>query len=570
MKRALLVAALALGACAAPSSYDGLTGGTKEAAPAAPRKEDSTVLPPRALSPLSVSFIASSRPRLRWSLADSASSLTGAIVELSKTRAFASDVKRFEAKGGELVVPEDLALGVWFWRLKGSTDTSFGTATSPVWEMVVRGPAAHGSSDAPTRSMVDMNGDGEPDLLVGSTVDFSMSGGPPGTPPGPPGATGAAVVAYVGDPDRGFAGPPVDGWSDVASAYAGPLAIGGGTDFNGDGLTDLVESGVDVFVEGGQTSFGVNLVYSNLPNANANAMGSSGSTSAYVFDLDHLVPLYIGGLQALPSVREGGDIDGDGYGEALIGMSGASMVVLGAAMSNQHPPLLPVYPTDDGSAGTPPRIALGCFDANADGLSDVVFSLTDTQQASARSFAAAGNHAQRLGDPKWLDAPDAKAAIAFAAGDFNGDGIDDIGITTPVGQSSRVCIWFGNRDKLLLPGPCVAAPAGETSFGASLTGVDLEGDGVDELLATTVAGTTDAVRAIRLDASGAATVAPVGAVGLGVRLTTIWPGRPGKGRWAAVASDGSRVGVFEGTALVTSMLPPTGHGIVGGFGRGLR
>jgi hypothetical protein len=88
VKRALLVAALALSACAAPSSYDGLAGGTKE---------DSSVAAPRPVSPISVSLIASSRPRLQWDLAASVATstsapLTGAVVELSRTHDFSGDV----------------------------------------------------------------------------------------------------------------------------------------------------------------------------------------------------------------------------------------------------------------------------------------------------------------------------------------------------------------------------------------------------------------------------------------------------------------------------------------------
>ena len=55
---------------------------------------------------------------------------------------------------------------------------------------------------------------------------------------------------------------------------------------------------------------------------------------------------------------------------------------------------------------------------------------------------------------------------------------------------------------------------------------------------------------------GTTSATPIGLPGVGIRLTTIWPGRPGKARWAAVASDGSRVAVFEGKELRTSIAPP--------------
>ncbi len=94
-----------------------------------------------------------------------------------------------------------------------------------------------------------------------------------------------------------------------------------------------------------------------------------------------------------------------------------------------------------------------------------------------------------------------------------------------VGTSTRICIWYGHREQLLNASPCVSAPQGDAAFGGSLTAVDLEGDGIDELLATAKAGDVEGVRVIRI-ANDTATTATIGQPGLGVRLTTIWPGRP--------------------------------------------
>ncbi|CAN5825732.1 hypothetical protein BH11MYX4_BH11MYX4_41550 [soil metagenome] len=555
MRGALLASLLALGACAAPSSFDGVAGGTKE---------DAAVEAPRPVSPVTVSLVASSRPRLKWSLGASA---TGAIVEMSRTRDFVA-VKRFEARGTELVVPEDLELGVWFWRLKGAAAGTVGTTASVIWEMVVRGPAANGSSDAPTRSMVDMNGDGEPDLLIGATVadgDGSSGGGValPGGPsatgaPKPAATTSAIVFFYGGDPVKGFSKGGKDGiLGNQGSTYDGPMAIGGGTDFDGDGFTDMIEAGSYAMAEDGQYWFDPSVTYAS-------------KGGEWAFDIERGGPLYIGqgGASTLPSVREGADVDGDGYGDALIGLEDFGFLMLGSVVKAPNmPAIMAVAPGMSSARTSKSRVAMGSFDANGDGLADVAFSYQSDFDPTARAFAAAGDRAQRIGEPKMIDAPDARLATAFAAGDFNGDGIDDVAVTTPVGSATRICLWYGHREQLLTPGPCVAAPAGDADFGASLTAVDLEGDGVDELLATAKTGDVEGVRVVRV-ANGAATAQPIGQPGLGVRLTTIWPGRPGKARWAAVAADGSRVGVYEGAELKETLTPPPGT--VRGFGRVLR
>lgn len=555
---ASLLVCAGLGACAAPSSFDGVAGGTKE---------DATVQAPRPVSPITVSLVASSRPKLKWALG---TKVTGAVVELSRTRDFVGEVKRFEASGTEAVVPEDLPLGVWFWRLKGTAAGLTGTTTSVVWEMVVRGPAANGSSDAPTRSMVDMNGDGEPDLLIAGTVADDPVGAPAEVSSGPvvtggapttPHTTSAMVFGYVGNATKGFT--VKDGVYGVqGSTYDGPISIGGGTDFDGDGFTDMIEAGSFGTYEKETGSFWF--------DTSVNYAGGSGDAKGgdYLFGARFAMP-YLPSSNSLPSVREGADVDGDGYGDAVIGLDEVGFLMLGSlAKVMSSPATMPIAPSALSGAPTgTTRVAMGAFDANGDGLADVAFSFKSAYQPTARAFAAAGDRAQRVSQPKMIDASDAKLATAFAAGDYNGDGLDDVAITTPVGSSTRICIWYGNRDQLLVPGPCVSAPEGDAAFGSSLTAVDLEGDGVDELLATARTGDLDGVRAIRV-ANGIATAAPIGLPGLGVRLTTIWPGRPGKARWAAVAADGSRVGIFEGGDLEQTLTPPPGT--VRGFGRGIR
>jgi hypothetical protein len=364
------------------------------------------------------------------------------------------------------------------------------------------------------------------------------------------------IVLYQGDRVRGLGFS--DGYSGAPASYAGPMSLGGGTDFNGDGLTDVIVSGLDVTEYGPKDfSFDVNVVFA-----------SAGAEAR--FDYDEGGTVYgPSGMPELPNVREAADVNGDGYGDSVVGLVDTGMVLLGTTITSP-PATVSIDPGLNGekSDKLTSRLAFGGFDANGDGLGDVAFSVADSYQPKARASVNLGNRTERVGASTMIDSADSRVATAFAAGDFNGDGIDDVAMSTMVDPSSRICIWFGDRSNVLRPGPCVVAAIGDTGFGASLTAADLEGDGVDELLATTKIGDTDGVAVVRIGADGTAAATPIGKPGLGVRLTTIWPGRPGKARGAAVAADGSRIGIFEGADLQATLTPPPG--IVKGFGRGLR
>src|SRR5260221_13650 len=78
---------------------------------------------------------------------------------------------------------------------------------------------------------------------------------------------------------------------------------------------------------------------------------------------------------------------GDGYGDAVVGIPFVGMLVLGAGSAKASPAVLPIYPSGPSAGGSPSavptsRVAMGGFDANGDGLGDVVFSLSDSYQPS--------------------------------------------------------------------------------------------------------------------------------------------------------------------------------------------
>jgi hypothetical protein len=157
------------------------------------------------------------------------------------------------------------------------------------------------------------------------------------------------------------------------------------------------------------------------------------------------------------------------------------------------------------------------------------------------------------------------SARAFATGDFNGDALSDVAIAD---TSGRVCLWFGDRSSLLVAGGCTKGLEGDADFGIQITAADLEGDGVDDLVVAAVAGGTTVLRTLALDGDALRAAALDGTAGLGMRLTTIWPGRPGKARWAASATDGRRIVVFEGTTTLQVLARPVD--VAARFGAALR
>jgi hypothetical protein len=564
VKRIALLALLGVAACGPGSKYDDLTGGSKE---------DQALTAPRPLSPLSVTMVSTSRPRLKWDLTGSA---TGAIVELCRTRACDGDVKRYEATGRELVVPEDLEPGIWFWRLTSRTEKTHGTATSATWEVLVRGPAAHGSSDAPTGAVVDYDGDGHADLLFVADLAVDSDGTPGPAALGMKGNEGATLDE---DMDSPF---PIIGPStpDVI-----PYSVAAGTDFDGDGFADM--------------GFGT----ATLHDGSWVDIEFGGVKAFDETKVDFQSGLTIRGV---PTIKEAGDIDGDGYGDLLTSDSQSIIARKGGANgASGFSPILQVF--DDPSMPAPKvdifarALAIGgAFDSNGDGFTDAAFGFptgpdklpftsstlsVDKQPA----LHGAGSGSAELNAPanpymmlapgsaglfnsptaRWsqLSVPGAGSvpvALTFAAGDFNGDGIADVAGTVKIGSTRHVCVWFGDVERVVEKGSCVTAPAYDTTLGDVLTTADLEGDGVDELLAVS-SEQGSSVQVLRFDTElKVAQTIP----NLGNALTTIWPGRPGLARWAARAADGQSIKVYEGTHLVQTVRPTPD--VVRGFGRVIR
>ncbi|MDF2692008.1 MAG: hypothetical protein K0S65_391, partial [Labilithrix sp.] len=516
-------------ACGPPDSFEGLTGGgpldagPETDAPAIVLRPDPVLAPPRAIAPLSQTWVAAPRPRFEWQLAAGA---TGARIELCRSRACDGEKKMIDVAGTELIPDEDLAPGVWFWRLVSRTAESFGEKTSPTWTVRVRG--GDSAKNAPNGSIVDVNGDGRADLLV--TVEYGNS---------------REITALLADNDDStsfvmtHSDRPLIGINVEVSDP--PIAT---SDIDGDGLSDLVYA----------DSFGGTPVFNTI----FTVPGSATATDA--FDLDRVTQPSLPPLDSLPKLAAAGDLDHDGWGDFAISSKTFALATFGTSSGLgtmqyllQFAPLPPDAGAPDGGPIPEPLVPLsilGGYDRNADGFSDLAL---ESPELEVPFFFYNGGAGRQLAfvDPQVLSTPSPSPPSVVAAGDFDGDGFADLALVTTLDSKPSVCVGRGAAALDSIHFVCWTPASPATGFGSSLIAGDVDADGRDEV----IVGSTGAGIDILTWSKDALTPQHL-ETPFGARLTMILPGRPEPAVWAATRTDGSGIAVFKGRERVTTLLPP--------------
>ena len=450
--------------------------------------------PPRPLAPLSTSRVTSRQPTLRWALPPG---IRDATIDLCSDRACTRPIGGSVHVTGTSYAPTSpLPTGVVYWRVHPATDTAL---TSPTWQLTVGAGSA--PVDTSWGTTLDVNGDGYADVAI-SAIDTAMTetalvylGGAGGL------ATTPAATLTVPD------GLDHDFTQSVASAG----------DVNGDGYADLIvgATGSDyAFVYPGGATGVATSPASTLPRpagfgydwfastAAAGDVNGDGYADVLVVLSDDrggvgYACVYLGsatGLATTPAVTfnapgggnfwvdgaTAGDVNGDGYGDVVIGTTntGSAYVYVGSASGLGTTPAT----TLGGPAGSSGfgLGAAGAGDVNGDGYADVIVGAPNSANAyvylggsagiaTTPSITLSGGYDSALGD-----------AVA-SAGDVNGDGYADVVVGANGGQSAT--IYLGSAKGLTTMPATTLTGVSASDFGYAVASAgDVNGDGYSDVI----------------------------------------------------------------------------------------
>ncbi len=411
--------------------------------------------PPRPVAPLSLGDVTQRRPTLRWVLP---SGYDGATVELCRDRECAPAIETLTVRGSSARPERDLPpRSVVFWRLRGRSGDTTDTVYGPTWLFHVPAASARTGVDTSANPHFDVNGDGYDDLVVGALY-------------ADPGAhDNAGSVSVFHGSAAGIAATAARVIEGVAAGDIFGVAVGNAGDLNGDGYADLAV-GASLANRGGRVETGTASVYHG---------GPSGISATRARVLEGTVERdYFGS-----SVASAGDVNGDGYGDLVVGSNGVdpggrfnagtANVFLGSAtgIPSTAATVLEGGTTLDAFGFS----SAGAGDVNGDGYSDlVVGSVESSPGGRYQAGRAAVFHGGQSGlseEAAWAiegaAAGDSLGVSVASAGDVNGDGYSDVVIgarrADPGGRSEAgsASVFLGG------PSGIAAGPAARRLDGAS-------------------------------------------------------------------------------------------------------
>lgn len=376
-----------------------------------------------------------------------------------------------------------------------------GPTSSSIWSQV----GAH-AGDEFGRELAfagDFNGDGFADALIG-VPDYN-------------GGAGGLYIASGGPTGLGAAALLRSGYS---SSWGGSVSTIG--DFNGDGRTDIVIGGGvddDAYVYFGDLFGGLKqrilgtqqfaTTVASAGDVNGDGLGDflvtdpldqlgAGSVRIYLGgrDINYSVPLLQAQAGAPGSNDElggalahAGDVNGDGFGDSLVGSPGAGGVgriglYYGSAFLGN--PTAPNWTAmGDGPSGRFGAAVSTAGDVNGDGYAD--FVATDPERQQVKVFHGSASGPGAVADWSYIyPQPGEDFGVAVSGGgDINGDGYCDIALGVPGWGAGRgmVRVFYGSPAGVQSSNTVDLNPiASKDRYGTALAIFgDGNGDGFDDL-----------------------------------------------------------------------------------------
>jgi hypothetical protein len=344
------------------------------------------------------------------------------------------------------------------------------------WTIVGEGQDKLGFSVA---TAGDVNGDGYADLIVGAPLRESP----------PPLGQGSAFV-YLGGPLGLSTSGVVFGGQGGQFDYQFGTAVSTAGDVNGDGFDDVIV-GAPYFDGGGKTDRGKAFVF----------YGSSTgivTSAAWTAEGDQAHALFGSAVHAA------GDVNGDGYGDIVVGQpwyddqvhdgfAGRAYVFLGSPGGLST---VPAWVDTGGPAAMFGYAVNTAGDVDGDGFDDVIVGAighSHGQLHEGGAYVYRGSASGLSSSPVWSAESDGVLAefgrSVSTAGDVNGDGLDDviIGAANPANNPqvpSSARVYLGSPSGLSpTPSWQSASLPPNTLAGYSVAGAgDVNGDGYDDVI----------------------------------------------------------------------------------------
>lgn len=323
----------------------------------------------------------------------------------------------------------------------------------------------------------DVNGDGYGDVIVGA---WHYGNGEM--------FEGRAYV-YHGSPAGLSTTPAWTTESDNGGAEFG-YAVAGAGDVNGDGYADVIVGCYRCEDDVLQDGEGWALVYHG---------SSSGlSTTAAVILQPNVADERFGG-----AVAGAGDVNGDGYADVIVGAhrhhnpennEGGAFVYLGSSSGVAS---TAVWSAETDQMGAQFGISVGGGgDVNGDGYSDVIVGspyFSGDQAAEGRVFVYYGSASGPTGTPWTAESNQGGSAFGWSvgsAGDVNGDGFADVIVGANTFGNGRTFVYHGSATGLPPAANWTELTEGDAFFGVAVAGAgDVNGDGFAEVI---IASATEA------------------------------------------------------------------------------